>query len=323
MTHTKNKYIKRLLVLSLGGCIGLSATTLLAEPDWSAVEKHTVTIFYPGVTSWEMLQDKDHGTGAKPVTKNKKSCAKCHVSKKGEFDIAADEIISGELTMSDSGKPFETKPREGAGYMDIQLQAAYDADNVYFRVSWPSAGVSFNDAAVAEQDLADRLSLQFANASLKTFTKSGCYVTCHDDMKDMPNDQGKKLYAEFAFKKGKQIPDKLLNAYLSKGRVIDQWVAAFHGPEVKLTDEYILQDRIADTNNLSATGTYANGEYQVTFTRSLAAAEQGDVTFEVGKLMNVSIAIHENKANSRFHYTSFPVAIGLDAKKADIDATKL
>jgi len=316
-------HYKRLAYLLLACFAGLSSQNVLAAPDWSAIEKSKVTIFYPGVASWDMLKTDDHGTGAKAVAKNKKSCAKCHVSKKGEFDIAADDIISGKLTMSETGKTYEPKPREGEGYMDIQVQAAYDADNVYIKVSWPSAGTSFNDASVAKE-LADRVSLQLANDSLKTFANSGCYVTCHDDLHDMPEGtEGKKLYAEFAMKKGKAIPEKMLNKYLSSGRVIDQWAVGFNGAELVTTDEYILQDRIADTNNLTTTGSYADGEYSVTFTRSLTAAEQGDISFEAGEIVNISIAIHENKASSRFHYTSFPFALGLDAKKADISAVKL
>ena len=101
------------------------------EIDWNSVDAKTVTTFYPGVASWEYLQREDHGNGANPVKKMKKSCAACHVNKKGKYDIAADEIISGELTMPVLETVFEPNPKEGMdGYLDIKVQAAYDAENV-------------------------------------------------------------------------------------------------------------------------------------------------------------------------------------------------
>lgn len=312
-----------LLLIPLLFCIsGLNAQDI----DWSKAESKSVTVFYPGVTSWEFLKNKDHGTGAKPVIKDKKSCEACHINKKGKWDIAADDIISGELTMIDSEAPFEPKPKEGmAGYMNIKAQAAYDTDHIYIKLSWPSAGTSFADAAIAEQGLADRVSIQFANKGVKTFIKSGCFITCHADLKDMPKSKGddKKLYAEFSIKKGKPLPQKMLDMYLSKGRIIDQWVGAFHGSKVVTSDEYILQDRIEDINNVEASGTFANNEYSITFKRQLNTGDTGDIVLKAGGQVNISIAIHEAKSNSRFHYTSFPLSLGLDSKKADLKAMKL
>ena len=308
---------------ALTGLLTFTAN-LQAEPDWSSIDSQTVTTFWPGVSSWQFLVAEDHGTGVKPVVKNKKSCAKCHVSKKGEFDIAADELVSGELTMSVTEARFEPAPKEGLdGYMDIQVQAAYDDNNVYLKVTWPSAGTSFNDAAVADNGMADRVSIQMATKKVKTFKNFGCYIACHDDMVDMPKDAGRKLYAEFSMKKGKALPQKMLDTFKSKGMIIDQWIAAFHGNEVKASDEYIISDREADNADVMTTGTYADGNYSVVFTRPLVTTDEGDVQLKDGDTVSISIAIHEKNSNSRFHYTSFPVSVGLGGKKADIVASKL
>ena len=313
--------------LALGAVFTAAASTGVvnaAEPDWSSIESQKVTLFYPGVASWELMTRKDHGTGMKPTQKGKKSCEKCHVNKKGEYDIAADKIVAGKLTMSDSGGVYEPNPRTDlTGYMDVQFQAAYDAENVYMKVTWPSAGTSFSDASIAEAGKADRVSIQLADKKVKTFAKFGCYVTCHDDMKDMPEDKGRKLYADFSAKKGKALPQAMLDKLIDKGQIIDQWVAAFHGSEIKLTDEYIASDRQDDNMDISATGGFADGNYSVVFTRPLNTGDKGDVAIPAKGTVSVSIAIHEKNSDSRVHYTSFPVSIGINAKKADVVATKL
>ena len=319
------KKITHVLGLMVATAFVVFGTTsnILAEPDWSQIEPQTVTIFYPGLTSWQILQSEDHGKGAKSVKKNKKSCAKCHISKKGEFDMAADEIIAGTLTRAETGAAFETKPREGSGFMDIKVQAAYDAENIYINVHWPSAGTSFNDASVAEKGMADRVSVQLAGDKDKQFKNYGCYVTCHSDLKDMQEDAGKKLYADMSMRKGKPLAQDKMAMYIEKGRFIDQWVGAFHGSEIKTTDEFILGERTADNNDVTAAGSYADGNYNLTFTRALTTGDRGDIAINDGDMVYISIAIHEKNANSRFHYTSFPIALGLGAKKADVSAVKL
>jgi hypothetical protein len=139
----------------------------------------------------------------------------------------------------------------------------------------------------------------------------------------MQEDAGKKLYADMSMKNGKPLPEDKLAMYIENGRFIDQWVGAFHGQEVKTTDEYILGERTNDNNDVSAAGSYADGNYNLTFTRALNTGDKGDIVIQDGDMVHISIAIHEKNANSRFHYTSFPIAVGLGAKKADISATKL
>ena len=316
--------IKLTTLLLLPGLFFIS-TINAEEIDWKTVDATEVMTFYPGVASWDYLQDERHGTGGNPVKEGKKSCAKCHVNKKGEYDIAADRIISGDLTVPNSEALLEPTPRAGMeGYLTLNAQAAFDAENIYIKLSWPSAGTSFTDAAVAEEGLADRVSIQFADDQIKNFADYGCYITCHSDLKDMPDNKGedKKLYAEFSIKNDKPLPQKMLDLYLKKNRVIDQWVASFHGSKVVSDDEYILDSRIEDKNDLEASGSYANGEYSVIFKRKLNTGETGDIALKAGDTVHMSIAIHEAKADSRKHYTSFPLSLGLGST-ADLAAKKL
>jgi len=307
-----------LLALSFYG-VGVSA----GEIDWSAVEPTTVKVFYPGVSSWDFMKSKDHGSGANPVKTGKKSCAVCHVNKRGEYDIAADDIISGELTKVASAKPLEPTPVAGLpGFKDVSMQAAFDSENLYLRFQWESEGASFKDAALAKDDLTDRISIQFAD-KIKTFNKYGCYITCHDDQEGMPKSRGSdtKLYTYYARKNGTMVPAEKLDKYLSKGQFVDLWIASFEGSQVVSSDQYVLADRIDDKNDLEASGGFENGKYTVVIKRKLATGDSGDLVFKEGSAFSLDIAIHDLRNTGRKHYTSFPVSIGL-ATEADVSASK-
>ena len=228
-----------------------------AEIDWGQVDAKTIKAFYPGVSSWAFMKGKDHGTGANVVKKMGKSCADCHVGKDGAYDIKSDKIISGELKMVASGDALEPEPLTGMpGFKDVSMQAAYDAENIYLRLQWPGSGTS-----TSEED-ADKVSIQISNKN-KSFKLYGCFVSCHDDQSDMPENRGeeKKLYGYFA----KDKPEKV-DGYLSKGQFMDLWQVYFVGNEVKAIDEYVLEDRHEDQNDLTVTGSFEgwklHGDYQ-------------------------------------------------------------
>jgi len=300
-----------LFLITAAFCIpGASA----GEPDWGQVPATTLKTFYPGVASWDFMTGKDHGTGGNVVKKQEKSCADCHVGKDGAYDIKSDKIITGELKKVASGEPLEPEPLSGMpGFKDISVQAAYDAENIYLRIQWPGTG-----ASSAKEEDADRVSIQISD-KIKTFNLYGCYISCHDDQTGMPENRGeeKKLYGYYAADK----PQDKLDEYLSKGQFIDTWVVYFLGNEVKAEDEYVLESRHEDKNDLTATGGFEGGKYTVVITRKLATGDKGDIGLKDGKAFSASIAIHDNKNKGRKHYTAFPITIGLSAG-GDVSAKK-
>ena len=64
--------------------------------DLGRVKAHTVTFFYPGTTSYEFLISDDHRLGARNITKIKKNCRRCHLSKKNELDLCTDYSRDGD-----------------------------------------------------------------------------------------------------------------------------------------------------------------------------------------------------------------------------------
>ncbi len=294
----------------------LVTNAVLAEVDWGKIEAKPVTTIYAGVSSWEFMKDKDHGTGQPVMKKGKKSCAECHVSKEGKFDINADKIITGELKKLKSKKPFEPNPIQGvSGFKDVGVQVAYDAENIYMRFAWADTGAGGEQPA--------KLSVQFSN-KLKPFRLYGCYIACHDDQKGMPKGIGKdkKLYGHYTHKKGEVKPQEKLDKYLSKGQFIDLWVATLEGDKVTLSDEYILESRIEDQNDLSATASFKDGKYTVVITRKLNTGDAKDTVLSDGAKVDIGVAIHHKGREGVQHYSSFPVSVGFSAE-ADISAMKL
>ena len=283
------------------------------EPDWGQVPAKTVKAFYPGVASWDFMTGKDHGTGGNVVKKLEKACADCHVGKDGSYDIKSDKIISGELKKVASGESLEQEPLAGMpGFKDVSVQAAYNAEHIYLRIQWPGSG-----ASTSEED-ADRISIQ-ASDKIKSFSLYGCFISCHDDETGMPDNRGEKktLYGYYAADK----PQDKLDGFLAKGQFIDLWEAYFVGTELKSKDEYVLESRHEDKNDLSASGSFEGGKYTVVITRKLNTGDKGDLELQDGKAFSAGIAIHDNKNKDRKHYTAFPITIGLSAA-GDVTAKK-
>lgn len=297
-----------------------------AEPEWGSVEGKTIKVFYPGVTSWEFLKGDDHGKGGPVVSSGEDSCATCHVSKAGKYDIDGDNIITGKKKKVSSGGAFEPEPIAGMkGFKDLEIKAAYDAENIYMRFSWEGAGASVKDPSLGgAKHLVDEIAVQL-NANIKAFKNYGCYITCHDDQEGMPKDSKKetKLYGFYTREKelGNVKPKDKLDGYLSKGQFIDLWEAFFEGDKIIIKDHYILDSRREDKSDVQATGSFANGKYTVVLKRKLVTGEATDIALKDGSAFNIGIAVYDNKQTGRKHYTSFPVSIGLGAP-ADVAAKK-
>lgn len=327
MKHAPRAVTRPMSVVAIALLASLCLPAVQAQDiDWSSVPGKTIKVFYPGQASWDFVRGDDHGTGAAPVRTFKKSCADCHIGQNGEYDINADKIITGALKRSASKDPLEPDPLSGMpGFKDVQVKAAYDANNIYLHFQWQGTGASVADPSLAKDDKADRLSVQFNN-TIKSFALYGCFMTCHDDQTGMPDNRGKKvtLYGYYTRDKGGDMKsESTLDKYLSKGQFVDLWVAYFEGKTVHATDEYILQDRAKDSqNDVSASGSFDNGTYNVVLTRKLDTGDKYDLALQDGKTFHIGIAIHDNKNTGRKHYVSFPLSIGLSTA-ADITAKKL
>ena len=177
------------------------ANAYAADPatiDWSQVKTSTVTLFYPGQSSYEWLRRDEHkGAGA---VKAGVSCANCH---KGSERARGEKIVKGG--------PLEPAPVKGKnGSIDLGVQVAYDAKNAYFRFQWktlnPYPGTEHQylrfdghewkvwgypklDKPVQEGKqpgiYEDRMTLMIDDGRVPGFAQQGCWLTCHDGQRDM------------------------------------------------------------------------------------------------------------------------------------------
>ncbi|MEK7842574.1 MAG: ethylbenzene dehydrogenase-related protein, partial [Deltaproteobacteria bacterium] len=302
----------------------------------------TVNFFYTGVASWEFLTSNDHGVGRVPVVKKKKTCRECHISKDGTFDIQVPEITKGSLTMNASRKSFEPNPIPNKPAMiDAMFQVTYDSDYVYVRMQWNSAGKSWNSADDDKNDKPDRVAIQM-NLGQEEFSKFGCFIACHNDQNTMPDSPSKDkvakhpyyaklkrddvhLYAFYTRNNGWEDikDDTSLADLLEKDGLIDLWVVGIKGKNMEVKDEFVFADRRDDSkNDIEASGTWENGKYTVIMKRKLVTLDQEDIQLKAGSSFNIGLAIHDDGAQKRQHYVSFPVSIGLGTK-GTITATKI
>lgn len=333
--------MKRILsVLSLLTILALPMPLVAAEVNWGGVQSHKVKLFYPGTASWEFVNSKDHGVGRVPVVKRKKACPECHIDKSGNLDLRAAEIVNGTLSMKASKKPFEPNPIAGKpGFLDADLQAAYDDENIYIRVQWASAGKSWkgDDGGVP-----DRVAIQL-NSGQDEFSKYGCFVACHPDQNSMPESAAKDKVGKHPYYAKQKRDDVRLYAFYTRtedggwadmkdskgidelqknGALIDLWEATFKAKGLDVDDGWILEDRETDHKDVEGNGEWDNGKYTVTLKRKLKTSDAKDVELKDGSTVTVGIAIHDDKAKLRMHYVSYPLSIGLGAE-GTVKATKI
>jgi hypothetical protein len=171
-----------------------------AKINWSRVPATTVTLFYPGQSSYEWLRTGSH-PGMQAVLDGQ-ACITCH---KGTERTLGDRIVKGG--------PLEPTPVKGKnGTVDLRVQAAYDASNAYLRFQWRTLnahpgtehqylrfdgkqwqvfGYPRLDQVVRESRemgiYEDRMTIMIDDGKVPLFAQQGCWLTCHNGQRDMPN----------------------------------------------------------------------------------------------------------------------------------------
>jgi len=226
--------------LSLGVAItalaAAASTPALSAPpsDWSQVPAKTVKLFYPGQSSYQWLRSPAHKR-ADRKTKAGDSCVSCH---EGE------EVEMGQKIVT--GKKLEPHPIAGKqATIDLAVQAAHDDQNLYLRFQWKTrndfpgsayphfrfdgkAWKSYgwprldekvwkdNKPAIYE----DRLTIMLDDDKVPGFKNQGCWLTCHDGMRDMPKFAEVKAVSEHPLL-GKALKKKDVRKYLPETRTDD------------------------------------------------------------------------------------------------------
>jgi hypothetical protein len=184
-------------LLAAGPALALDPATI----DWSGVPTNEVKLFFPGQSTYQWLRSSEHKRAQKETLKGE-ACFSCHEGEEEEI---------GELIAA--GDRLEPNPIDGkGGVIDLAVQAAHDSDNLYFRFQWqtsnPYPGSAhphwrFDGEAwkaigwprlhskVWDEDqpaiYEDRLSMMIDDGSVPMFAEQGCWLSCHDGMRDNPD----------------------------------------------------------------------------------------------------------------------------------------
>ena len=282
------KTLKRITfgTAAMGMLTSVSAAVLAAPPaDWSQIPTKTVKLFYPGQSSYQWLRSKTHKRADKKV-KRGDSCVSCH---EGE------EADMGNLIVT--GKKLEPAPIPGKqGTKDLGVQAAHDDAYLYLRLQWKSqlgregrmhnmvrfdgkkwqwygshrANSKVRDGKQPPM-YEDRLAIMIDDGSVPGFKEQGCWLTCHDGMRDMKPNLTKDQVKAHPYL-GKVLKKSDVRKYLPVSRTDDaaswdktkspeeiakikaaggfadlmQWRVARSNPVGMADDGYVLQYRIFD-----------------------------------------------------------------------------
>lgn len=318
-----------------GGTVG-------ADIDWASVPSSTLTLFYPGQASFEWVQNgKSHG-GARPLTKGGEACSTCHAK---ELKTIGDKIVAGG--------ELEPTPIPGKrGTIDATVQAAHDAENVYFRLQWEDAGhnpVPFVDGGKLDPDNQVKVAMMIAGTGIELGEAVGCWATCHADNTYMPYDPGEeaiaasgeiaaRLHAQTHVTKylsesrtdielrgrgdtplggwDKVKPEAEIEQYLADGTFMDLMRVYADG---SASNGYLLESRVVNDGEIAAEAALQGNQWTVTFSRPLNSGAPGDIPLESGKTYTVGFAIHDDFAAARFHHVTLDTSLALDDDSANIN----
>ena len=260
----------------------IGSQVALAAPDWSKVPTKNIPVIHTGVAPFEWVRSSDH-SGASGLKKGE-TCAGCH-NDGGKLDIDLKRLASKDLEPKGAPKTM-TFP--------VGVQSAYDANNLYVRLTFKAPAGGFDHS---DKDNEVKATVMFPNDKVAMGDQVGCWAACHKDVRTMPGGDDKKT------------------KYVTAGAMdLMQWTSSGKTIDGSVTDKRNMEGGKA---GVTAEGSKSGDTYTVTFTRKLA----GGVNLAPGKAVPFGVAVHADHAGGRFHHVSFGHTIGLGAD-GDVKATK-
>jgi cytochrome c-type protein NapC len=283
---------------------------------------------------WTLIGTK-HG-GARPFQAGDR-CVTCHDKETADM---GKKMVNGDKA--------ETTPIPGKRpAIPVQVQAAHDGSNLYFRFQWDETThvpVPFAEGGKLDPSHEVKLALMLATDDVKYAAQAGCWGTCHEDLRGMPAHPEKPELAGLDLSQGvtKYIDasrtkieekgrggavlggwDKLksadeVKAELDKGQFMD--LLRVKSGEAQVEDGHILDERhMGAGQGFASKLSNDGGIWTLVLKRKLKSDKAGDISLEPGKLYNFGFAIHDDFANARFHHVSLGYRLGLDNPGAEVN----
>ncbi|MBT3553410.1 MAG: hypothetical protein HOB37_06140 [Rhodospirillaceae bacterium] len=280
--------LSTLLSIGTAGAILILPALLVAAPpsDWAKIPGKTVTLIYPGQSTYQWARTKAHTKSVRLIKKGR-ACITCH---EDDWESLSKKTVAGSA--------LEPGPIAGKNpLIKLGVQAAHDADYLYFRFHWKTNAAregrmhnyvrydgnswKFYGSHRASSKVRsgkqpplyeDRLAIMLDDGKVKDFAAQGCWVTCHNGMRDTKGMATKaQVQAHPVLGKGglkksdirKYLPstrsgsnapwDKTkskenIAAIKAAGGFLDlwQWRAARSNPVGMADDGYVLEYRLFD-----------------------------------------------------------------------------
>lgn len=271
---------KPISMLLLGTVLAMGTQLARAAPDWAKVPKREISMFHPGTTPIEWVGKKSDHSGTAGLKKGE-TCVGCH-EEKGGLNFNFKRLADKEL---------EPKGAPKTMVYPVAMQAAYDASNLYIRLTFKAP---IGGADKGDKDNEVKATVMFPDAKVPQASQVGCWAACHNDARTMPNADDKKT------------------KYVKEGTYeLMQWKSA---KGAKVADGSVSTDRKMEGGTLGAKaeGAKSGDTYTVTFTRK----NPGE-----GKAIPFGLAIHSDHASGRFHHVSLGYTLGVGTD-GDVKASK-
>lgn len=280
------------------------------------VQARELILFQPGQSSWEWLLVPASHDGGKRMREGK-TCLYCH---------DGEEKAIGELIVS--GKKLEPQPISGMpGFISMSLEAAYDDENVYLTLSWVDAP----PATWGDEGSATHLTVSIGSPELNVAPIAGCWAACHSDLPEMSDPAATKLTKYLPGSRNKMTRTgggsdirtaAELDAQLAEDKYLEYWQVVLNDDGLKLArDGYFLDARVAnDDSAVTATASRNDKQWTVEIVRPLKPAGKSRHVLSEGIEYTLAVALHQNHASGRHHYTSFPMRFVLGAGEAELNA---
>lgn len=334
--------MKKFALTALAAALAGSA---FAAPDWSKAPVKKVPVFFPGPAGFEWVMTKSDHSAANQLIEKGRTCAYCHDEDAVEI---GGKMVEGKA-VGNAKAPLETTPPKGkAGAFPVSIQGSHDGKKLYLRFEFDAPKPSNDKKFDPKNEI--KLTVMFDDSKVEGARQNGCWSTCHQDLRSMPDAadsaKGHAKAKELGWSDGvtkylkesrtalemKAKPrggwDKLksdaeIAALLKDGKFLD--LLQFKSAKgEKPVDGYVLDSRHMDGGKslVKAEGKKEGNRWIVTFERNLSADGKGDHAIGEGKLYNFGFAIHTDYSNARYHQVSLGYTFGLDNAKADVNIVK-
>ena len=170
-----------------GLIFGFAVSSALAEPDWKSVPAKEIPMFYPGPSGYEWVLSRPDHTGALKLGDKIQNCFDCH---EYDADVIGGDIVAGKNVGKVRVVLDQNIPEGRRGTFPLKVKAAHDDRKIYLRFEWDAAT---KPTAGAKADPLNEIkfSMMFDGGDFEEARMLGCWMSCHMDMRTMPETDAK------------------------------------------------------------------------------------------------------------------------------------